>query len=63
MIRTSIIALTAAGAAALALAPAAQAKTNIDFNIGVGIPVGGIYVGNPGYYDDDYGSMTTTATT
>lgn len=55
MIRSAIIALTAAATAALAMSPAAQAKNNIDFNIGIGVPLGGIYVGNAGYYDDDYG--------
>ncbi|WP_373502610.1 hypothetical protein [Aestuariivirga sp.] len=57
MLRTALIALTAAAAATLALAPAAQAKTNIDFNIGFGVAPG-FYVGAPVYvggygYDDD----------
>ena len=56
MIRTTLIALTAAAAAALALAPAAQAKTYFDINVGLGIPAGGIYAGSPVYMDDDYGS-------
>lgn len=57
MIRSTLIALTAAGAAALALAPAAEAKThfNIDVGLGLGVPAGGIYVGSPVYVDDGYG--------
>jgi hypothetical protein len=56
MIRSTLIALATAATAALALAPAAQAKTNVDFNIGlgIGVPVGGIYVGGPVYFDDGY---------
>ena len=53
MIRTTLIALTAA-AAVLALAPAAQAKTKFNINVGIGIPAGGIYLGSPVYMDDDY---------
>ena len=56
MIRTTLIALTAAGAAALALAPSAQAKSHIDINFGIGLPANGIYIGNgPVYVDDGYG--------
>ncbi len=56
MIRTTLIALTAAGAAALALAPSAQAKTNVDINFGIGLPANGIYIGTgPVYVDDGYG--------
>ena len=55
MIRTMLIALTAAGAAALALAPAAEAKTKFNIDVGIGIPAGGIYLGSPVYIDDGYG--------
>jgi hypothetical protein len=57
MIRSTFIALTAAGAAALALAPAAQAKThlNIGVGLGIGVPYGGVYAGGPIYVDDGYG--------
>ena len=54
MIRKSLIALTAAGAVGLAFAPAAEDKQKVHFNVGFDVGGGGIYVGPPGYYDDDY---------
>jgi hypothetical protein len=55
MIRSAILGLAATAAFGLALAPAAQAKTNISLDVGLVLGGGGIYVGGPAYYDDDYG--------